>query len=182
MRSAALSIVAAGLTVACTQPSAPPVPEPAPDWRELADGSEFGTEVGPGQMLHSVRCWPNENRFRCVSVETFEGSSHTIRRFAVANLERFPTAPADGYSCHVSFMAMSSYSEEITAGGQRLASNYVFRPPSRSEPWARDFVVNLLSESGLPDSYFECDVIAETLTDGSAASLGTSLVGEGDFG
>jgi hypothetical protein len=178
MKNKILILAAVSVCAACSAEPQANITEPPVAWRELADGSKaYSTS---SQTLDTVvRCWPGI----CVKVDTYNDYSHTVTRFSTPTPAIYAPSGKVGFYCRVFLGGGAAYSEHVSIDLEtQLASNYVFTGGSRKKPWSKDFVVNLLQESGLPvESYFPCEKIAEVLTQGSGASLATSLVSQGDF-
>lgn len=178
MKTTLITLAAIVSCAACSSEPTATIAEPPVPWRELADGSKaYSTSDDTFDKV--VRCWPGT----CVKIETYNGYSHTIRRFAASTPAFSPSSEKLGFSCNVSLLGGAGYSEHVSIDEQtQLASNYVFTGGSREKPWTKEFVVNLLQENGLPvESYFPCAKIADVLIKGSGASLATSLVSQSDF-
>jgi hypothetical protein len=182
MKNRILILAAVSVCAACSSEPQSNIAVPPVPWRELADGSKaYSTSYSSsgGALDTVVRCWPGT----CVKVETYNDYSHKITRFSTPTPSISSPSEKEGFSCRVSLLGGAAYSEHVGIDeSTQLASNYVFSRGSRKKPWSKDFVVNLLQENGLPvESYFPCEKIAEVLTQGSGASLATSLVSQGDF-
>lgn len=173
-----LILAAVSVCAACSSEPQSNITEPPVPWRELADGSKAYSR-SDATFDTVVRCWPGT----CVKVETYNDYSHKVTRFSAPTPSINSPSEKEGFACRVSLGGGAAYSEHVSIDeATQLASNYVFSGGSRKKPWSKDFVVNLLQENGLPvESYFPCEKIAEVLTQGSGASLATSLVSQGDF-
>lgn len=161
---------------ACSQqvPQAPPE-WMTPQWKSLADGSQY-TEVRDENGNQAVkRCWPEtSDEYLCLAVGRLAAmGALTIvseHENALPDLVLPYVSAHDGYSCGT----VLGPREEIEKGGETLVSN---EPNYRNSRWSSGYVARYMDDNAIEGvGHFQCLEILEAVLKGSLATVGSTSV------
>lgn len=155
------------------------------DWVELQDGSFFEKHRvwEDSDYFMASRCWPSGGAFDCIVISYDTGqnlpsaTAERQQRDRLGDFEHFNT----GYDCYARERRIFGivYQETIRddSGETLLENEKVERPPYQAG-WTKEFATNFMVQNGVTrsDSFFRCQGLAELMSAGSAATLGTTAV------